>query len=74
LNEDRRFLILVIFYCVVLGGTLAELVTEVPPIFLDEDSETLQGTVIGIDNELRKGTELGSPVPTIAAMDYHISS
>ena len=44
---------------------------EVQPLFLHEDLEALQCPVVGVQQELGEGEELGSPVPAVTAVHNH---
>ena len=44
---------------------------EVEPLLLHEDLEPLQGPVVGVQQELGEGEELGGSVPAITAVHYH---
>mmetsp|Transcript_23301 Transcript_23301/g.72920 ORF Transcript_23301/g.72920 Transcript_23301/m.72920 type:complete len:524 (+) Transcript_23301:3377-4948(+) len=54
-----------------VAAALLELVAKGAPVFLDEHGEALDGPVVGVQEQLRRGAELRRAVPAVAAVDKH---
>ena len=56
------------------AAAVRELVSEVEPVLLYERLEALDGSVVGVDQQLGEGAGLAGAVPTVRAVHHHAHS
>lgn len=70
LQEDRRPIVVVVLV-LAMTHTVAELVAETQPLFLNQELEAGECPVEGIKEQHGEGRELGCPVPSVGAVNDH---
>ena len=56
-------------FVVPVSDPVIKLVAAAQPLFLNQDLESLHGSVVRVEEEHREGSELGGSVPAVAAVN-----
>ena len=54
---------------IAVSDPISEFVTKAQPLLLHQDLEPLEGSVVGVEEEHWKRSQLSCPVPAITAVD-----